>query len=531
MRYVWLGKALTYIPRIIQLCDTNPLSRTYGCFDRSYWHYKTIDFPSGMYQEYILPLAIVYCLKANNNRWYKEIRLKELCKAGVLYSIKAANSDGSCDDYYPFERALGATSFALYSATETFKILNLDSHTIIDGLKERGNFILKHNESGKLSNHQALCGLALYNLFNITKEKKYLDGAIERVKTCLSWQNKEGWFYEYEGCDPGYLTATISFLAKYYFLSSDEHVLQSLRQAVSFASNFIQPDGSYGGEYGSRNSYHYYPHGFELLAKECPEAPFMNDLYAKGISNYKHHCNDDDRIFCHLVYDYLQAYIDYAHRTNQNQYKKTFKSIFFKNAGIYIKENPKYKAIINYYKGGVIKVHNNKKCLLSDTGPAIKYNNDKIAVIHMIQKNNIIFKDNNILQINGICHLSKSNYLTPWKFIIFRLLVLSIAYFNSNLFRILLQRILITYKKPSPFKFTRTLAFYDNYFSVEDKLEAQKKHNIKKIFIGSNQTSIYTAVGNSYQESILHPWHEVSEDKVQELKDYGKCIIKRVFNA
>ena len=33
----------------------NPHSPTYGCFDRNYWHYRIIDFPSGMAQEFVLP--------------------------------------------------------------------------------------------------------------------------------------------------------------------------------------------------------------------------------------------------------------------------------------------------------------------------------------------------------------------------------------------------------------------------------------------------------------------------------------------
>ena len=52
--------ALTQIPRVLTLQDRDPSSPTYGCFDRNYWHYRTQDFPSGMYQELALPLAQVY---------------------------------------------------------------------------------------------------------------------------------------------------------------------------------------------------------------------------------------------------------------------------------------------------------------------------------------------------------------------------------------------------------------------------------------------------------------------------------------
>ena len=41
----YLHLALPYVPRILHLLDQNPYSPTYGSFDRSFWHYRTMDFP------------------------------------------------------------------------------------------------------------------------------------------------------------------------------------------------------------------------------------------------------------------------------------------------------------------------------------------------------------------------------------------------------------------------------------------------------------------------------------------------------
>lgn len=46
-------EALAHIPKLLTLLDRNPHSPTYGCFDRNFWHYKIIDFPSGMAQEFV----------------------------------------------------------------------------------------------------------------------------------------------------------------------------------------------------------------------------------------------------------------------------------------------------------------------------------------------------------------------------------------------------------------------------------------------------------------------------------------------
>ena len=81
---------------------------------------------------------------------------------------------------------------------------------------KRVHHLENENETGRLSNHQALAGLAAYNVFCITGDDKARKTAEDRVALTLSWQDPdEGWYQEYEGADPGYHTCTIDFLAKY----------------------------------------------------------------------------------------------------------------------------------------------------------------------------------------------------------------------------------------------------------------------------------------------------------------------------
>ena len=60
LRDRYLEAALTTIPRILAAVDRNAFGPSYGCCDREYWHYRTAAFPSEMYQEAALPLALVY---------------------------------------------------------------------------------------------------------------------------------------------------------------------------------------------------------------------------------------------------------------------------------------------------------------------------------------------------------------------------------------------------------------------------------------------------------------------------------------
>ena len=60
LRTLYATTAMADVPRLLGAIDRNPYRRTYGCLDRQFWHYRTAAFPSEMYQEGALPLALVY---------------------------------------------------------------------------------------------------------------------------------------------------------------------------------------------------------------------------------------------------------------------------------------------------------------------------------------------------------------------------------------------------------------------------------------------------------------------------------------
>ena len=60
-----------------------------------------------------------------------------------------------------------------------------------------------------------------------------------------------------------------------------ERILKMLRPAAQFAWYFMHPDGSYAGEYGSRNTFHFYPHGFEVMAPHEEKAGQIADQFLR----------------------------------------------------------------------------------------------------------------------------------------------------------------------------------------------------------------------------------------------------------
>ena len=124
------------ISRIFSLLDRNPYSRTYGCFDREFWHYKSKSFFNGMSQCYLLSLALIYSINFEGNKYYHNPILKDYIIGTINFSIKNLNKNGSLDEHYYNESSFAATVFVLYCITEVILRLNLNIASFFDYFKK-----------------------------------------------------------------------------------------------------------------------------------------------------------------------------------------------------------------------------------------------------------------------------------------------------------------------------------------------------------------------------------------------------------
>ena len=231
---------LAEIPKILTLLDRNRHSPTYGCFDRNYWHYRIIDFPCGMAQEFVLPLALAFTLDTPGNSYFQNPAVREWVEAGILFAARSAHADGSTDDYFPFERAGGAAAFSLLACLDACRLIGLDNDEARQFFTRRAEWLAGHHESGRLANHQALIALCLALAGEVLETSRWHDPMRRRMARVLSWQDEEGWFQEYEGCDPGYHTLTISVLARLHQLHPSAELEDALIRAVDFAAHFVE---------------------------------------------------------------------------------------------------------------------------------------------------------------------------------------------------------------------------------------------------------------------------------------------------
>lgn len=528
-RDLFAQTAIAQIPKILTLCDRNPHSPTYGCFDRNFWHYKIIDFPSGMAQEFVWPLALAYHTNLPENPFYQQTVLRDWVEAGILYAAHSAHSDGSCDDYFPYERASGAAAFSLLACLESYSLLNLNNFELLKFFEHRATGLANHHESGQLSNHQALIALCLELMSRLLETNRWDRAKTERIERVLSWQSSEGWFQEYEGCDPGYHTLTIACLARLYELSPDPRLKESLINAVELATQFIHPDGSYGGEYASRNTYNFFPHGFEWVGKWMPEALAINDLFLKGIAAGLVPCYADDHIIGHHTWSYLLAWRDFVENRPALP-PRPAGQVWLQEAQLLIDRRENTELYLALNKGGVFKVFREGKLVSSDTHFSLQVsqgNRIKNAVGHLIDRYDYLVQSDEIL-IQGQLGWAKQKQMNPVNLLILRVVMLTVGRFYPNLIRKLLQKMLITGKEKAPFKFIRRLQWKEGKWQVTDELMAESWQKVQSIGIGGDQTSIYVVMSRTFQAGQLQPWLDFS-DRLPTLTHQEPLKVERQF--
>lgn len=516
--------ALAEIPKLLTLQDRNPHSPTYGCFDRNYWHYRVIDFPCGMSQEFVWPLALATVVNLPGNPYFNNGSIRECARAGVLFAVRNAHSDGSCDDYFPNEQAMGAVAFTMLACAESCQLLGIQSEEFSQFIERRAEWLANREEAGRLSNHHALVALGLDVAGRLLNTDKFVSARDQRLARLLCWQTGEGWFPEYDGFDPGYDTLTLSCLARLHQASPRPELASAITASVRLLANFVHPDGSFGGEYGSRNSYNYFPHGFELAGRWLPEALAVNDRFLAGLGGGKAACFSDDRIVGHHTWNYLLAARDFVMERNAPPTPPP-ERIELTQAGIIIDQHATTKLYVAVNKGGTFKLFRDNQLLLSDTGVSIRMRNGRVSVTHLVDTYDHSQQPDSI-SIRGQMGWAKHERMTTPRLILLRLIGLTIGRIWPDAVRGLLQKLLIVGKNAAPFRFERTLQWTGDTWKITDRIEAEDWTNVEGAGIGPDQTSIYVAMSRPFQPGQLQSWIDLTP-QVRALKSGEPLIVER----
>ncbi|NLY01857.1 MAG: hypothetical protein GXY83_37705 [Rhodopirellula sp.] len=523
LRDGYLEAALADIPRLLGAIDRNPYRPTYGCLDRQYWHYRTSSFPSEMYQEGVLPLALVSTTKLPGNRWYGCERIRELAIAALRFNLRSSHRDGSCDDYYPFERALGAAVFSLRAAACAYQLLGLDEPELIGWFRRRAEWILANDESGRLANHHALAALGLLCVAEITADSRYRAAADARVERVLRWQDEEGWFEEYGGADPGYQSVTIDCLAKYRQATGDTRLDEPLARAVAFSRIFLHPDDSYGGPYGSRGTSHFYPHGMELLARRHSAAADLADAFLRSLAAGTFARFDDDRLFIHRLGNLIEAWQDWSPERPAPD-ERPSPIHYLPHAQLLVRSEPKHHTVISAARAGVFKHFNPAGGMTTDAGLLVEMTDHRLAVSQWHNTNRPVellreeSGDPNGLVVRTDLCWNRCETATPLKQSILHLGMVTIGRWCRTLARKALQRRLITGRSPAPIRLTRRVELIHPAktpdapsLRVTDTIELTSPAvSVLRMAYGTDCESAYVAATGGYQEAVLQSWNDLS---------------------
>ena len=291
-------------------------------------------------------------------------------------------------------------------------------------------FISKgESEEDHLANHHAMGCLAVWKAYKLLQDDKLYEGYKKLWKGFLNYHNpKEGWSTEYDGIDPGYLSATISFLGKIYQDNKDKEIFEVCKKSIETCSYFVYPNGFYAGSIGSRNTLHFYTHGFEIFSKEIPIASSIKMKMLQALSQDKLVPPEimSDRYLFYRVPELLQSYLDYYEPQNnllKLPYEKDVHYKYFDKAKIWIISNQKKYVIANLAKGGVVKIFNKNtgELVYNDCGFLGELSNKRQITTQWIDPSNSIKINNDGFEVKGKFNYVPSNkYFNTIKFIIFR---------------------------------------------------------------------------------------------------------------
>ena len=523
LRHIYAEKALGQIPRLLSLQDRNPLSPTYGSFHRRYWLDKVDDFPDGLTQFGVHSLALVYARPFQQNPYYEQPKMRDWIIAGLEYWAKIQHKDGTFDEFYPYERGwVGPTAFTTFAIVETVNLMK-EKDALPPNVEERvRNAIRKaaysiaqgESEEDSLANHHAMACLALWKAYKLLGDEQILAG-YERIWQGFlrDYHRSEGWSLEYDGVDPGYLSATVSFLGKIYQDHPTDEMKTVLEQAVNFASYFVYPNGYYAGSMGSRQTLHFYPHGFEILAPDIPLAAAVAERMLRGLSEGALVPPEimADRYFLYRVPEFLLAYLNYAPRPDHLPplpYQREPFRTYFSGAKIFASRTPRHYLLVNLAKGGVVKFFDveRERLLYNDCGILGQLADGTVVSSQWIDENYRVTVQDAELTVEGYLNeMPVSKIFTPFKTILFRAALVAGGWSSrfSHFLKGAIRRMLMLGSRPVPARFRRQIQLGGETLLVKDEITLEKDLQFHSLSMGGEFFVRYVPQSRYFQRPEL----------------------------
>jgi len=511
---------LAEAPRVLGLMDREPFSPTQGCCDRVYWAWKFTDFPGARFQEALCVLGFLYAEQFEGNTYHHNPRLLEWIGSGLRYWSSIQYSDGSFDEAYPYERSLAATAFTTFYAGEALNFLGdalpEDVRTQARATMHRAATWLCRNDEthGFLSNHLAAAAAALFHAYRETGAAEFAARSRYFIGRILSHQSDEGWYDEYGSADPGYQTHGSFYLARYWQLTQDRSLADSLDRATQFLARFVHADGSLGGEYASRNTQTYYPAAFEMFAGYSGAAAWIAGFMRphvcsgsaadlRGVDSYNYFPFLNNTVFAYL------ACVENATRPLADAQEPGGEETltWYPQAGVARIRRRRYDAYIGTAKGGVIKIFDRigKRLAYSDCGYIGRLDNGRVVTSQYLDHQREVAVSDGLIELTGRFSVISRPVMKPLRFIGFRLFMLSAGRLPAlaRWLKGYLVKVLIYRKRGLAVDFRRSITFTDDAVVLRDTIAGADGRRIAHLERGALFTTIHMGTSRYFINNEL----------------------------
>jgi hypothetical protein len=465
-------------------------SKTFGVGDRYHWAWKLIDFPNGTYQSAVHGLSLLLVHKMLPN-FISEQEILNRIHTIVIGINNIIAKNGSLDEALPNEYSFCVTALvaadvlAAYDNLKTY-LTTEQAQYWLDTVRPMISFLKKQDEyHGFISNHLATAALSMYRWHHITNDKEAKVRGKVWLDRILNNQSLEGWYCEYGGPDPGYQTWCTTQLAQLYYLLKDDVLLQSLKKSLNFLVYAAHPDGSFGGNYGSRNTRFLLPGGLTMLSSDDANASALTRFSVEHLDNHRYVNLDsvDEGNLIPFFNDYVLAAIGYMN--NQLFLKpsilpcfdnKNFRN-YYSNSGWLVDRGKHHYTIINLNKGGSLVHFELNHKILDFSG--FFWKNKKNHIFSTIKSQarlleNLDLNSNELICDFPITKISRP-LPNPFNFLVLRLMSLTIfkSIFLGNTVKRFLSYCLIKRK-------TKYVGFIRKRFSLGPSVRVEVISSTKK---------------------------------------------------
>lgn len=478
----YLGQIHAVLPRLFALYDVDPVSRSLGLGDRSYWGWKTKDFPNATFQGAVNGLArLVRHGMLPSGIAEKSVlrRIEEMVSALPLTMA----ADGSLAEAYPNEASFCVTALVLYDVLVARELLGdllpePSRARWLELLAPLVGFLERSDEThGFISNHLATAAAALLRWKAVTGDSSTRGEAIlERI---LKAQSDEGWFPEYGGADPGYQSLCLHYLADLRLVRPDIPLTQSLLRCIDWLSHAAHPDGSFGGGYGWRGTRFLAASGIEALASESDRAAGMALFARASIASSRTPplpVFDEPNlpvmfnVWCWAAALAAQVPLPSGAASVPSQAPGIWRRSF-PAAGWVIDKGDDHYTIVGWRKGGVVQHFVSGRCAVENAGVVCANAKGDLASTVSLQDAAVVRDRDDGVEVMAPLVTSTSRLPGAFDFAVLRSLVVTVLRSRrlNELFKRVLVRKIVTGARPSGLRNIRSVTF-GKALRIDDRL-------------------------------------------------------------